>query len=259
MAQDKPRNLLQGDGLGQVKVHGTQLNPQVSGNHGEGGQQAGGRAGGGHRLSAGGRQGGGGAQGAEPMIQERDAQDQRKSLQSSACRHPWSHCGGLWEAGDGHMSKSTQGTCASQPPADSITQTERHLLGSKSAGGQSSRERLDSSQGEAEFPERELGLLCHLRSPNAASPPTLPPGLPSPLLPSLLLSSPISLPSSLHPSLGWSEFSQRIVCNLCACVSVRVYLQCMYKPVCACPYCEHSSVPVHAQYPHHTHIHAMCA
>lgn len=100
------------------------------------------------------------------------------------------------------------------------------------------------------FPERELGLLCHLRSPNAASPPILPPGLPSSLLPSLLLSSPISLPSSLHPSLGWSVFSQRIVCNLCACVSVRVYLQCMYKRVCACPYCEHSSVPVHAQYPH---------
>ena len=107
--------------------------------------------GGGCRLSAGRGLGGAGVQGTGPVIQEAGAPDQWKRLHLSACRHPWHHCRGLWG--------QEMDTCLNQPKGpvsanyqltpslkiNAIFLAPHFAHFAHFAGGQSPRERLDSS------------------------------------------------------------------------------------------------------------------
>lgn len=137
------------------------------GNHGQGGQQTGGSQGAGAGQSARGKgsrsraQGGGRTQVAEPVVQEGDAQDQWKGP-SPLCLHvplaPLHR--GLWKAAaNGDVSKSTQEPVPTSYQLTTLLKTNGIFLAPNTfAGGQSPRERLDSSwQGRLGSQERNWG------------------------------------------------------------------------------------------------------
>ena len=118
-----------------------------------------------------------------------------------------------------------------------------HTLHTLLVGRAPGRGLILAGQGETEFSERQLGLLHHLRSPNAAQP--LHPHGPQDSPPLSSLPSPPSphLPAQLTTTItGLVRDTWRIICSICACVSVHT------TPCVPAQACAHSGVPRCAQY-----------